>query len=223
VFDLINTKYLTGINEETVMSQTENFFRKYSDMVLEAEQTVVEGEALDRVSARATSGGRQMRAPTRMPTAADSNGGAYKSDAAVTKADPNRVQVAPNVQKKVLDYEKNKQKVDDANKSIRQFDSPTATNIGTKIGGALGDVVAGSRAAWDSGVDAFKGKVAPIPDPVKPVDIIPDPKRGSTTPKESAGEIMRKLSDIAEGKDPSNVKQKSAELMKPYKAKKSEE
>lgn len=204
------------------MSQTENFFRKYSDMVLEAEQTVVEGEALDRVSARAMSGGRPMPTP-RTPTAADSNGGAYKSDAAVTKTDPNRVQVAPNVQKKVLDYEKNKQAVDDTNKAIRQIDSPTATNIGSKIGGALGDVVAGGRAAWDSGVDAFKGKVAPIPDPAKPVDIIADPKRGTTTPRESAGEIMRKLSDIAEGKDPSNVKKKSSELMKPYKAKKSEE
>lgn len=203
------------------MSQTENFFRKYSDMVLEAEQTVAEGEALDRVSARAMSGGRPM--PTPVATSADKNSGAYKSDAAVTKADPARVQVAPNVQKKVHDYEQSKQAVDIANKELRKMDSPTATSIGSKIGGALGDVVAGGRAAWDSGVDAFKGKTAPIPDPVKPVDIIPDPKRGSSTPRESAGEIMRKLSDIAEGKDPCNVKKDSKELMTPYKATKSKE
>jgi hypothetical protein len=109
--------------------------------------------------------------------------GPYDSKVAVTANDAKRVQVAPNVQNKVVQYDRQQQAVDAANSEIRRRENPTASGIGDTIGGALGDVIAGGRAAWDSGVNAFKNKTAPIPDPAKPVDVIPDPKRGTSTPR----------------------------------------
>lgn len=109
--------------------------------------------------------------------------GPYDSKVAVSATDPKRVQVAPNVQNKVVQYDRQQQAVDAANSEIRRRENPNASKIGDTIGGTLGDVVAGTRAAWDSGVNAFKGKTAPIADPAKPIDVIPDPRRGTSTPR----------------------------------------
>ena len=107
----------------------------------------------------------------------------YDSKAAVTATDPKRVQVAPNVQNKVLQHDQAQQEVDRINSTIRKIENPRASKFGDTVGGAIGDVVAGTRAAWDAGVDAFTNRNTPMPDPKKPVDVIPDPKRGTSTPR----------------------------------------
>jgi hypothetical protein len=56
------------------------------------------------------------------------------------------------------------QEVDRVNSAVRRAQNPVASSIGDTIGGALGDVVAGGRAAWDSGVNAFNKKVTPATD-----------------------------------------------------------
>jgi hypothetical protein len=109
--------------------------------------------------------------------------GPYDSKVAVTATDSKRVQVAPNVQNKVLQHDQAQQEVDRINSRVRRIEHPTATKVGDTIGGAIGDVVAGTRAAWDAGVDAFTNRNSPMPDPKKPVDVIPDPKRGTSTPR----------------------------------------
>lgn len=109
--------------------------------------------------------------------------GPYDSKAAVTANDARRVQVAPNVQNKVLQYDQDQAETDRINSRVRRMDHPTATKVGDTIGGAIGDVVAGGRAAWDAGVNAFNTRNTPMPDPKKPVDVIPDPPRGTSTPR----------------------------------------
>jgi hypothetical protein len=109
--------------------------------------------------------------------------GPYDSKAGVTANDAKRVQVAPNVQNKLVQFDRDQQQVDQANRTIRKMENPRASKFGDTVGGAIGDAVAGTRAAWDAGVDAFSNKTAPIPDPKRPVDVIPDPRRGTSTPR----------------------------------------
>lgn len=105
---------------------------------------------------------------------------------AVTRTDPTRVQVAPNVQKSVIDYNKKIADVDAKNDTWRQDTNPVASEFGKSVGNFVGSAVAAPKAAWSAAKQAYNQAVEPMAKPEPPVDVIPDPKKGSSNPKESA-------------------------------------
>jgi len=159
------------------------------------------------------------------PTNNDRKSGAFKSDVAVTKNDPKRVQVAPNVEKKVYDYEV---KLDQAEKA-RQQQAMDQHPVWSGIGKFGGDLIGGARARWDALTGAGSRAIDQqtgydrYPDPVKPVDIIPNPPRGTATPRESAQDhLARMRAVVAEAeqfKGITNQGQKSQDMMQEYKPK----
>lgn len=208
------------------MSQTENFFRKYSDMVLEAEGKLSE-PIRPKPTEQPPEDDKQPTGPNAPTTQPDDKieEGPFKSDVAVNPGDKKRVQVAPNVQRSVVDFEKKQAAVDAARAAQNQQQHP----IWSKAGELGGDMVGGAQARWNALKASFgqaqdRQTGADVnPDPAKPVDIIPNPRRGTATPRESAGDLMRKYSDIineTEFKGVTNKMDSAKDAMKEYKPKK---
>lgn len=209
------------------MSQTENFFRKYSDLVLEAE-----GKLSEPIRPKTSDDDKQPtgpNAPTPKPEDKVEEG-PVTSNVAVRPGDKDRVQVAPNIQKSVVDYERKKAEAERARDQQAQEKHP----IWTKAGELGGDVVGGAQSRWNALKSSF-GQAQDRqtgrdvnPDPAKPVDVIPNPRHGTATPRspqraESAQQLMREYSNIiteAEFKNITNKMESAKDVMKPYKPQK---